>query len=94
MTQIILTILGSTALAAVINNLFDIIKGKGTLKKALQILLLANLKKDGQQYIAEGHISAEELQEYREAFDVYKKLGGNGYADDVYARVKALPFEP
>lgn len=92
------TILTSAAVVALINGIFALIQSskskKSGLEKGVQFLLLDSLKRQGHQYLADGKIDAEDLKAYDEMYQCYHvALKGNGFADAVYSKVKALPIK-
>ena len=94
---IIIAIIGSGALSALISGIFQLLnkrsEKKSGLEKGVQLLLLDALKAQGKGYIADGHISLEELEAYKETYKTYKSLGGNGFVDTLLSKVEKLPTE-
>lgn len=90
-------ILGSSLLATIVSSIISVISSKkaenNVFTKALQFLLLGELKRQGKDHLANEEIDLEELQSYNEIFNCYKALGGNGYADALKAKVNALPIK-
>lgn len=97
MTQILLAIIGSGALTTIISCGFTYLSAERSAKSGLtegvQYLLLAEIKRQGRQYILEGHITLEELEAFVNLFNAYKRLGGNGYADMIMQEVMRLPIK-
>lgn len=98
MKDIIIAIIGSGALSALVSGLVTYLNGrrkaKSGLDKGVRMLLLAEIKMSGSKYCSDGHISFGELESFTEMYNVYKALGGNGYAEAVKHKVEALPVEP
>ena len=94
---IIVAIIGSGALSALISGIFQLLnkrsEKKSGLEKGVQLLLLDRLREQGKEYLADGHISTEEMKAYDELYRAYHALGGNGFADTIYNKVKGLPIE-
>lgn len=94
---VILAILGSSAFAAFITNIFALYRDHRThndgIAKGVQLLLYRGIKTDAKHYIAVGQVSAEELEDLTSAWECYHNdLGGNGYLDSLMAAVKRLPI--
>lgn len=95
---IIVAILGSGALAALINGIFAI-KAKAKerangVSDGVRYLLYDNIKTRGREYIAAGKIELEDLQDIVRAWTVYHdELGGNGLLDKIMSDVKSLPLK-
>lgn len=47
----------------------------------------------GKQYIAQEHISVEDLDDFEHLYKAYHALGGNGTGTEIYKRVKELPMK-
>lgn len=95
--EIIIAIIGSGALSAVISGVFQLLAKKNEKKtasgKALLALLWDSTDRNGQKYIEEGSITADELHRILTMFEAYKGLGGNGYMDTLIDNVKRLPIK-
>lgn len=97
---IVVAIISSSALSALISGIFNLIssskKSRQGVDKGVQLILLGEIKRQGREYIEQGYISAEDLEAYNEMYECYHKprseggLGGNGFAESVYAKVKGL----
>ena len=95
--QIWIAVLGSSVLTALINLLYQLILQRTNRRKgvadALRLLLQSQIKYLGNKYIKAGKISTDDLQEFIEMHDVYhNELRGNGYLNELLARVKSLPI--
>lgn len=95
MKEIIIAIIGSGAFSALVSGLVAL---RGTSKKkkksddkALQMLLLGEIKRQGKDYLLQGEIDLEDLSAFNELYDVYKEKGGNGYAEAIHKDVNLLP---
>lgn len=58
----------------------------------VMFLLQDRIKYLAKHYIADGEISAEDLEDLLRMHEVYHKLGGNGYLDTLIGAVKNLPI--
>lgn len=61
--------------------------------RAIGFLLLRALRHDAGESIKRGYITPSELEILNESYDLYKKLGGNGFADAVMEQCKKLPLK-
>ncbi len=98
MTEIIVAILGSGALSAAVGALvaacINRAKRKHGVAAGTQMLLYINIKALGKQFIAEGEITAEDLEDIIEMHRVYHdELAGNGYLDTLMEQVRKLPIK-
>lgn len=97
MTELVLAVLGSGALSAVISGLmtrWNSRKRKNDgVSEGVQVLLYDRIKYLGCRYIADGEISAGDLEDLIRMHNVYHDgLDGNGYLDSVISAVKKLPI--
>jgi len=90
--ELFLAILSSSAVATIVSSIINRIDKKDNLSKAVQLLMLGEIKLQGKDYLSIGEINLEELQAFNECYQVYKKLGGNGYAETIHSKVNALPI--
>ena len=88
-TQLWIAILGSSVIVKIFDKLFDFFTGK---KKTDQILLLECIERQSDKIVAKGSRSHNDTQRIQEAYQQYKKLGGNGYADALLADAMAKPL--
>lgn len=106
MNELILTaVIGSSALAAAISSVSNIViwmlnnKKQGNAqddaeKEALQLLLYDRIKHNGLKYIHRGCITSDQLEDAERMHKCYHdKLGGNGYLDDIMNKVRKLPID-
>lgn len=89
---LLLAVIGSSAFAALITNLFGLIKDTKRQRKVNQILLLGEMERRLSNYQAKGVISAEQLQVFNTIGDLYHAEGGNGYAESLLAAVRQIPM--
>lgn len=94
MSEIIVAIIGSGALSALVSGVIQLINGKRKAKKgieqAVSFLILGELERQFDKLIAKGHATRKDMKRFREVYDTYKKLGGDGYADDMFEAAKEL----
>ena len=98
MNQIIIAIIGSSALSALISGIFSerALKRRKTsgLENGMKILLHDRIKSEGKAYIAQGYVEMDDLKCIMEMHDIYhKQLDGNGFLDKIMQDVKALPIK-
>lgn len=109
MTEIIIAVLGGSALSALItqvgNYISDRRKRKDTvedkaedkdaaLKQGIKLLLADKLQYLGLRYIAEGEIAFTNRKMLNEMHSVYHNgLGGNGDFDDLMEELNELPIK-
>lgn len=94
----ILSLLGVPSLiGAVLLSIFNLIKSKKSTNKLIKDGVLAILHNKiytlGKQYIEQGCISIEDLDDFDHLYRAYHKLGGNGTGTEIYKRVKDLQMK-
>lgn len=89
-SQLWVAILGSTLLATVFNKLFDYFTGR---RKTDQILLLEAIERQSKDMVKQGYRTLIQTQRIQEAYQQYKKLGGDGYADSLLADAMRMPLK-
>lgn len=92
-TDIIVAILTSSVVGSIVTRLFTMIDQAKHSRKIDQIVLLFVIKTLANDALFEGSISTEDLQTLEDAYSEYKRLGGNGYADTIMRKVRALPIK-
>lgn len=108
MSEIIIAVIGSGVLSVIVSGVFQLISKKMDDKKekndetqaqlasmsvALQEIMLDRIKHVGGQYILKGYARLSEIEDLQRMHTAYKNLGGNGFADEVMSKVKALPVK-
>lgn len=88
--QFWIAIFGSSFLVAVFNKLFDYFTGR---RKTDQILLLEAIERLSDKVLAQGYRTHNQTQRLQEAYNQYKKLGGDGYADSLLADAMRMPLK-
>lgn len=88
----LLAFIGGGALMVIFQIVREIVDRKSAKSVALQFLLLRYIRDYAAAPIQRGSITAEELKEWLEMHKTYKKLGGNGYADELKEKVTRLPL--
>lgn len=95
MNEIAIAILGSGAFTIIVNALVELLKNlfgrKNDTEKAINFALLYALQMYGERLLQKKCVDAEEIKQFQEMFSLYKKRGGNGYADRLKTEVEALP---
>lgn len=91
--EFILSFVGGGALMVVVQIVREVVEKKSAKNVALQFLLLRYIRDYAANLIQRGRISPEELKEWLEMHKTYKKLGGNGYADELKEKITRLPLD-
>ena len=60
--------------------MFDYVTNR---KKTDQILLLEAIERQSDKIVAQGRRTHDQTKRIQEAYALYKKIGGNGYADSL-----------
>lgn len=89
-TQLWLGILGSSLIATIFNKLFDYYTGR---RKTDQILLLEAIERQSKDMVKQGYRTLIQTQRIQEAYQQYKKIGGDGYADSLLADAMRMPLQ-
>jgi hypothetical protein len=94
--QLLIAILGSSALASTISGIFGLITSRKKtgdgIQEGVRILLYDRIKHLGTSYIARGYITHDEDEDIIRMHRVYHdSLKGNGFLDDIMEQVKRLP---
>ena len=90
--EIVLAILGSSALAAIISGVFGLIGNRqqkeSGVEAGVRILLYERIKFLGTRYVEKKYVSNDLIKMHQ----VYHNaLKGNGFLDDIMEQVKKLP---
>lgn len=99
-SQTVLVSIGSsTVLVAIINGIFTLAGARRKAKHGegagIRILLYDRIKHLCKYHIAEGGITAEDLEDLMQMHKIYHDdLKGNGYLDVLMSQVKKLPMIP
>lgn len=91
--EFILAFIGGGALMTIVQIVREIADKKSAKSVALQFLLLDHIRNYAAIPIQHEKITPEELKEWLEMYKTYKKLGGNGYADEMKEKVTRLPLD-
>lgn len=93
---VIIAILGSSAFTVLVNAAVELIKNqfgsKSLTAKAINFTLLSALEQYGEKLLAKGYVEPEDVNQFTEMYQLYKKRGGNGYAEKLKAEVDKLPL--
>lgn len=91
--EFVLAFIGGGALMAVVQIVREAVDRKSAKSLALQFLLLDHIRNYAAGPIQRQLITPEELKEWLEMHKTYKKLGGNGYADELKEKITRLPLD-
>lgn len=90
-TQLVLgAVLGSSLLTTIFTKVWDYFTGR---RKTDQILLLEAIERQADKVLAQGYRTHNQTQRLQEAYNQYKKLGGDGYADSLLADAMRMPLK-
>lgn len=95
--EVLIAIISSGVLVTILNFILNLIKDwydrKNGLRAAMRILLDDRLCHLGEHYLAQGHITQEQLKVFTKMHQAYKNLGGNGYHKTLMKRIEELPLK-
>ena len=91
--EFILAFVSGGALMAIVEIIRSIVDKKSAKNVALQFLLLRYVREEATDLIRTGSIKPDDLKMWLEMYGTYKKLGGNGYADELKEKVSRLPLD-
>lgn len=94
--EVLLAVIGSSAMASIISGIFSLIKDKKSkddgLEAGVRILLYDRIKHLCLKYCEVGHISADAYEDLVKMHQVYhNNLHGNGFLDSEMTNVGKLP---
>lgn len=93
---IIITVISSGVFSTLITCVFKLIENnqaKNTYQDLVnQEVLLWLIKDRGKKALTDGSITNGELQDITRVYELYHKIGGNGFAEAIMNKVKALPL--
>ena len=72
-------------------DICDIKESQIAISNGMQILLKDNLKKLHKEYMEDGNITSDELDDFTFQYSTYHSLGGNGTGTKWYTDVMSLP---
>lgn len=99
--EVLTAVIGSSALTALVSSVCTYVFNKkqradekqDSVALGVQMLMYHELKLLGKEYISQGFISSEDLEDYVRMHEVYHgPLEGNGFLDSLLAQVKRLPI--
>lgn len=94
MTAIVLAILGSNGLWAIINNVLTNRRNKKSVERQAMLALLHDrLYRLCQDYIKQGYVKVDQLDNLMYLWQPYEGLGGNGTGKKLYDQVLQLPLK-
>lgn len=88
--EIVVAIIGSSALTTLITALVNKKKKKSALEKGVMFSLLYVLQIYGEKLISKGSVTQLEYNQFSDMYATYKALEGDGYADLIKADVDKL----
>lgn len=74
------------------NDLNPVHKDIGLLKDANLVMMRDMIVRDCKKYLEDGQIGVMEASVLTDMVAAYEKLGGNGFAKELFKLVKKLPF--
>ena len=96
-TVIIVAVVGSGAVTAIVNAIIRAVENKRKQKsaetKALTLLLLGEIREFGDVLLQQNYLDEEDYRHFEELYQTHKALGGNGYADKLYAEILKMPVK-
>ena len=97
MTEAIaIAIIGSSAFTVCVNALVESVKtmfgNKSSTTKAVNFSFMIAIQMYGEKLVDKGTVDPEEIKQFSEMYQLYKKRGGNGYVDRLKAEVEKLPL--
>ena len=90
MGETIIAACGGAAVAGVFQLIMFFLNRRAAASAALRLILQFQIKSLSREYIAQGGVSAEDLEDLVRMHEVYHRLGGNGYLDTLMDAVKRL----
>ena len=91
---VVLAILGSNGLWTVINNILINRKDKKSVERQAMLALLHDrLYRLCQNYIKQGYVTVDQLDNLMYLWHPYERLGGNGTGKKLYDQVLQLPLK-
>ena len=90
-STIIATILTSSVIGILINKIFDLMERRSSSNEDFHLLLLNAIKQQARAAIHDRYITIDDLESLEKTYERYKKRKGNGYADTLMKKVRALP---
>ena len=90
---IVVAVLGSGAFSALVSGFVSWLKDKRGEGKCILMLMADAVYTKGEKLSKQPEVSREEKKLFDDMYDLYKKQGGNGYADDLKNLVKNKPVK-
>lgn len=87
---IIVAILGSSSLTTIVAELINRLAKKNPFKQGTKFCLLFALQTEARRLISEGEADRLEYMQFCEMYTAYKKMGGDGYADELKKQVDEI----
>lgn len=89
-SQILIAILGSSLLTTVFTKVFDYLTAS---RKTTQILLLGAIEQLCDKIVRQGYRTKMQTKRLTEAREQYKKVKGDGYADELIKEALNIPLD-
>lgn len=89
-SQILIAILGSSLLTTIFTKVFDYFVGS---RKTTQILLLGAIEQLCDKIVRQGYRTKMQTKRLTEAREQYKKVKGDGYADELIKEALNIPLD-
>lgn len=87
---IVIQVIGSGAFTAIVNFILNRFAYKSQIAAGLKDILSIKIKELAKQYIQQGEVTQEDLQDLERLYDSYHALGGNGFLDNLMNAVRKL----
>ena len=93
MAEYLIPVLGSGGFAAIISEVFHLLRQRREKNEDIMLLLYHDIKQECKEYITLGYVDSEGLEVLLKMHQRYHKRGGNGYLDRLIDDVKHLPIK-
>lgn len=95
--EMVIAVLGSSVVATLVNQLFAVVQKinekKDSRTTALKLLMLDCIERKAKELISNSCCTIQELNAFKEMYQNYKDLNGDGYADIWNSLVLNLPIK-
>lgn len=89
-TTIICSVLGSGVVSTLVTWLLSRVDKNNALRDGVRMSLLINLQNFGEKIVNKGYCTHLEYRQFCDAYDAYKKLDGDGYADSLKEAIETI----
>lgn len=87
---IVCSVIGSGTLTAFVTYFLARLDKNNALRDGVRMSLLINLQSFGEKIINRGYCTSLEYRQFCEAYEAYKKLDGDGYADSLKESIEKV----